>query len=399
MPDISVLSISQLNRYVKSLLEGDLYLSSVTVCGEISNFVNHRSGHFYFSLKDEGAEIKACMFRSANAKLRFVPENGMKVVCKGKVTLYEAGGQYQIVVDEMFPDGIGELTVAFEQLKAKLQKKGYFDTEHKKPIPEYPKRVGVITSPTGAAVRDITNVLSRRWPLAEMVFYPVLVQGEGAAADISHAIYEMNSLCAADVLIVGRGGGSIEDLWAFNEETVADAVFRSNIPVISAVGHETDFTICDFVADLRAPTPSAAAELAVPDIVEKKRFVSSLHSSMNDLYYSSVILHRSHCGELLAALGQYSPSAYIQHLRQRCDMASLSLTHLTRNAVNDSKQNLVSVCAQLDALSPLKILMRGYSYVSKGDKSIASAASLETGDDISVRFSDGTVNCTVKGKE
>ena len=263
---MKVISVSQLNRYVKSLLEGDANLAAVYIGGEISNFTNHyKSGHLYMSLKDEGAVVKAVMFRAYASKLAFTPENGMKVIVRARVSLYEKDGAFQIYIEEMQPDGVGALQIAFEQLKKKLAAEGLFEASRKKPLPRYPARVGVITSPTGAAVRDIFNVLGRRFPLARVVFTPVLVQGEGAPAQLVAALRRFNETNAADVLIIGRGGGSIEELWAFNDETVARAVAASRIPVISAVGHETDFTICDFVADLRAPTPSAAAELAVPD--------------------------------------------------------------------------------------------------------------------------------------
>ncbi len=272
---MTVITVSQLNRYVKSLLEGDGNLSGVMLSGEISNFVNHyKSGHWYFSLKDENALVRAVMFRSAAVRVPFVPENGMKVIVRARVSLYEKDGSYQLYADDMQPDGAGALQVAFEQLKARLQAEGLFDESRKRPLPAYPRRVGVITSETGAAVRDIINVLGRRYPLAEVVLLPTLVQGEGAPAQLCAALQRFEAMKAAedtrtpDVILIGRGGGSLEELWAFNDETVARTVAACTIPVISCVGHETDFTICDFVADLRAPTPSAAAELAVPDCAE-----------------------------------------------------------------------------------------------------------------------------------
>ena len=273
---MNVLSVSQITGYLKSLLEGDPNLNPVFISGEISNFTDHyRSGHLYFSLKDEKAVLKAVMFSSSARRLRFRPSDGMKVLCRGRISLYEASGQYQLYVDDMQPDGLGTLNLAYEQLKTRLEKEGLFDAARKRPIPRYPRRVGVITSPTGAAVRDICQILGRRWPMAEIVFCPVLVQGEEAAPQLVEALARMNRVDGVDTIIIGRGGGSLEDLWAFNEESVARAVAASKIPVISAVGHETDFTICDFVADLRAPTPSAAAELAVPDQMEEKMLVES----------------------------------------------------------------------------------------------------------------------------
>ncbi|MBQ3004952.1 MAG: exodeoxyribonuclease VII large subunit, partial [Clostridia bacterium] len=261
------ITVSQLNAYLKSIIEYDDNLRDFYLKGEISNFTNHyRTGHLYMTLKDGESQVKAVMFRSAAQKLKFRPENSMQIIARGRISVYERDGQYQFYIEEMQPDGVGALALAFEQLKKKLENEGLFSKEYKKPIPEFPERIGVVTSPTGAAIQDILNVLGRRYPKAEVIFAPVQVQGDSASGQIAKAIFEFNQKKCADVLIVGRGGGSIEDLWAFNEEVVARAVFASKIPIISAVGHETDFTICDFVADLRAPTPSAAAELATPDI-------------------------------------------------------------------------------------------------------------------------------------
>ena len=279
-PSLKV-TVSQLNTYIRSRMEEDPTLQSLFVVGEISNFTDHyRSGHLYLSLKDEKSVIRAVMFAQYARRLRFRPEDGMKVIARGRVGVYEANGQYQLYIEDMQPDGLGALNLAFEQLKQKLEKEGLFARERKKPLPKYPERIGVITSPTGAAVQDITTILARRFPLAEIVFCPVLVQGEGAAPQIVKALEEMNRRQAADVIILGRGGGSLEDLWAFNEESVARAVAASEIPVISAVGHETDFTICDFAADCRAATPSAAAELAVPDQLALKASLLSVEGSL-----------------------------------------------------------------------------------------------------------------------
>jgi exodeoxyribonuclease VII large subunit len=278
-----VFSVTELNNYVKRILDNDENLKNVFVTGEISNFKNHYSGHMYMTIKDEGGAIKAVMFSSYASRLKFVPENGMKVIIFGSVSLYNKDGSYQLYITDMQPDGVGALNLAYEQLKEKLQNEGLFSTEHKKPIPQFPEKIGVMTAPDGAAVRDIFSVLKRRYPVAEIVFCPVAVQGASAAPEIAKAIKLFNEQNAADVLIVGRGGGSLEDLWAFNEEIVARAIFQSQIPVISAVGHETDFTIADFVADLRAPTPSAAAELAVPDIFELKSDLLGLKQHLSVL--------------------------------------------------------------------------------------------------------------------
>jgi exodeoxyribonuclease VII large subunit len=279
----TVFSVTELNNYVKRILDNDENLKNVFVTGEISNFKNHYSGHMYMTIKDEGGAIKAVMFSSYASRLKFVPENGMKVIIFGSVSLYNKDGSYQLYITDMQPDGVGALNLAYEQLKEKLQNEGLFSTEHKKPIPQFPEKIGVMTAPDGAAVRDIFSVLKRRYPVAEIVFCPVAVQGASAAPEIAKAIKLFNEQNAADVLIVGRGGGSLEDLWAFNEEIVARAIFQSQIPVISAVGHETDFTIADFVADLRAPTPSAAAELAVPDIFELKSDLLGLKQHLSVL--------------------------------------------------------------------------------------------------------------------
>ena len=390
-----VLSVSQINKYIKSIIDSDDKLRSVFVSGEISNFVNHRSGHYYLTLKDEGAEIKSVMFRSANSKLRFIPENGMKVICKGSISVYEASGSYQLYIDNMIPDGSGELNLAFEQLKEKLSNEGLFDQKFKKEIPEHPVKVGVITSPTGAAVQDIINVLSRRYPLAEMVFCPSLVQGEGAAQNIVDAIDYFNANHLADVLIVGRGGGSTEDLWAFNEEILARAVFKSEIPVISAVGHETDFTICDFVADLRAPTPSAAAELAVPDINAEAIYINSLISNLSGYCLSNIDSFRLKLSALDSMLDKYSPQTYVSELRVRCDKAEIKLDSLSKNYLLAKRKVFSDLCSKLDALSPLKIIGRGFAAVSKGEKSVISASELNKGDNINIDFADGRVNCNV----
>ena len=390
-----IITVSQLNKYIKSLLDSDSNLQTLFVSGEISNFVNHRSGHFYLTLKDSRSEIKAVMFRSANSRLKFLPENGMKVICRGHISVYEAGGTCQLYIDDMQPDGIGALNLAFEQLKEKLKNKGMFDEEIKKDIPKYPSKVGVITSPTGAAVQDIRNVLSRRYPLAEMVLYPVLVQGEGAAQDIAKAIKYMNENKCADVLIVGRGGGSIEDLWAFNEETVANAVFESGIPVISAVGHETDFTICDFVADLRAPTPSAAAELAVPDSFALRQHINSKRNIINSSAYNYLINLKNEFSLLSGRLEQRSPALFISDYRIRCDKATSELDHLIKSAVREKRSRFAAVCSGLDAMSPLKILGRGFVSVTKNGKSVTSSGDAESGDVLNLRFADGQVDCTV----
>ncbi len=398
MPDGVVLSVSQLNRYVKSIIEQDRNLQTVFVQGEISNFTNHyKTGHFYMTIKDEFSSIKAVMFKTANMRLKFMPENAMSVIIKGRVSVFERDGQYQLYIDDMQPDGIGALSFAFEQLKERLAKEGLFDAERKKHVPAYPERVGVVTSPTGAAIRDIINVVSRRFPLAELILCPVAVQGEYAAPQIKAAIEAFNEQKAADVLIVGRGGGSIEELWAFNEEIVARAVAASEIPVISAVGHETDFTICDFVADLRAPTPSAAAELAVPDILQQKEMLASAQRRMNSAAFDKIGIERARLEIKKSVLQRLSPQNYIDNLRVRCDRAVMSLDSAVKHGITVKSKEFSSLCAKLDAMSPLRILARGYSVASKQGRIISDIASVEKGDIINVRVSDGDIECEVKG--
>lgn len=367
-----VLTISQLNRYIKSLLDGDQMLSSVFLTGEISNFTNHyKSGHMYFSLKDSQCVVRAVMFAAQARRLRFLPQDGMKVIVRGRVTVYEQSGQYQVYVDDMQPDGLGALNLAYEQLKTRLAAEGLFDASRKKPLPAYPKAVGVVTSPTGAAVQDIKQILGRRFPLAEVILCPVLVQGAGAAEQIAAAVERFNRLDCADVLIVGRGGGSMEDLWAFNEEIVARAVANSRIPVISAVGHETDFTICDFAADLRAPTPSAAAELAVPDIRELMAYVS---------------------GSML----RMKKSLGIEMHRMQIDRLVDRMSGKMKRDLETGRMRLAERSASLQAFSPLRVLARGYSVALDADgETVRSVAQVRQGDSLNLIVQDGRLACTV----
>ena len=391
-----VLSVSQLNRYVKSIIEQDMNLQTVFVQGEISNFTNHyKTGHFYMTIKDEFSSIKAVMFKSANMRLKFMPENAMNVIIRGRVAVFERDGQYQLYIDDMQPDGTGALSLAFEQLKAKLAKEGLFDSDRKKAIPVYPQRVGVVTSPTGAAIRDIINVISRRFPLAEIVLCPVAVQGDYAAPQIKAAIELFNAEKAADVLIVGRGGGSVEELWAFNEEIVARAVAASDIPVISAVGHETDFTICDFAADLRAPTPSAAAELAVPDSFQQREMLSAFSRRIGSAIYDKIASERAIIELRKSALQRLSPQNYIDNLRVRCDRAVMAMDASVSREMSFATKNFSSLCAKLDAMSPLKILARGYGVASKEGKIISDVNAVEKGDLINLRLSNGEIECEV----
>lgn len=398
MQNTLVLSVSQLNRYIKMNFDADENLANIFISGEISNFTNHyRTGHLYFTLKDDSAAVRAVMFNSSAKRLKFMPEDGMKVIARGRVSVYEASGQYQLYVDDMQPDGVGALNLAYEQLKEKLQKEGLFSELHKKPLPPYPEKVGVITSPTGAAVRDIINVLGRRFPYAEIVFCPVLVQGDGAHLQLTDAVNMFNSGRAADVIIIGRGGGSIEDLWEFNDEGLARAVYNSEIPVISAVGHETDFTICDFVADMRAPTPSAAAELAVPDANELQYALSALKNRMF-LNVSSGIADRRSRLEYLTSKGALkSPDEMLSNRSQRLDTAFSKMLSSYENRIGGKKVEFISAATALSKLDPMSVLMRGFAFVSdKNGKNVCSSQALAKGDKINVRFHDGSAVCEVK---
>ena len=398
MQNTLVLSVSQLNRYIKMNFDADENLANIFISGEISNFTNHyRTGHLYFTLKDDSAAVRAVMFNSSAKRLKFMPEDGMKVIARGRVSVYEASGQYQLYVDDMQPDGVGALNLAYEQLKEKLQKEGLFSELHKKPLPPYPEKVGVITSPTGAAVRDIINVLGRRFPYAEIVFCPVLVQGDGAHLQLTDAVNLFNSERAADVIIIGRGGGSIEDLWEFNDEGLARAVYNSDIPVISAVGHETDFTICDFVADMRAPTPSAAAELAVPDANELQYALSALKNRMF-LNISSGIADRRSRLEYLTSKGALkSPDEMLSNRSQRLDTAFSKMMSSYENRIGGKKVEFISAATALSKLDPMSVLMRGFAFVSdKNGKNVFSSQALAKGDKINVRFHDGSAVCEVK---
>ena len=387
-----IATVSQINGYLKKLLDNNAILNDIWIKGEISNFKLHYSGHMYITLKDEGGVLKSVMFKSAASHLVFMPEDGMKVLARGRISVYEAGGSYQLYISEMIPDGVGALYAAYEQLKKRLGEEGLFDEEHKKPIPPYPEKVGVITATTGAAVRDIINVITRRYPYAEIIIYPSLVQGEGAAPNIVEGIEYFNRTKLVDTLIVGRGGGSIEDLWAFNEEIVARAIYESEIPIISAVGHETDFTIADFVADLRAPTPSAAAEIAVPSQLEILAKIGMLEQRMKKSLTSAVQNKRL----MLDSLRLRDPREKIADYYVSIDNMSKQLQNAFKIKLISEREKLGKLCAKLDALSPLQVMARGYAIATDVDGCVVkSAAQLESGDEFDLRFSDGQKHCTV----
>lgn len=393
----SVLTVTQVNKYIKSIFDGDGNLQGVYVTGEISNFTNHyRTGHLYFTLKDENAAVKAVMFRSAAQRLRFVPENGMKVVIRGNISVFERDGAYQLYAEDIAPDGTGALSLAFEQMKKKLFARGWFDEENKKPIPRFPDKIGVVTSPTGAAVRDIVSVIKRRYPIAQIVLEPVQVQGDSAAPQIIAAIEKLNKAGECDVLIVGRGGGSIEDLWAFNEEAVARAIFESEIPVISAVGHETDFTISDFVADLRAPTPSAGAELAVPDWREVMYALDKMLDSMTETIQNKISMSKYRLLSAQNILYAKSPLKRIEFYSKQTDFLSEKLARALDSTFERYKNLISRHAQQLDSLSPLKILAKGYCIATdEFGNTVDSVKMLRCGDSVSLRLTDGSAQCRI----
>ena len=388
-------SVTQLTQYIKLLLDKDEILSQVCVRGELSNYKAHSSGHQYFTLKDEGAVISCVMFRSDAMKMRFRPESGMKVILYGRVSLFPKSGQYQIYVTAMQPDGVGALAVAYEQLKRRLHEEGLFDPAHKQLLPHYPHRVALITSPTGAAVRDMTRILGRRWPMAEVLVCPVRVQGEGAAEEIAQMLDYVDKHQLADVIITGRGGGSLEDLWAFNEEIVARAIYRCTIPVISAVGHEPDVTISDYVADVRAATPSNAAEIAVQDEAAIRSALRQLQLRLEQAEGRKL----THLRQRLDALAQKPvmkrPEAYLQQQELQLEMLRQRLEHAGTGVVQKNALRFQRTAAKLDALSPLKVLGRGYAMVTREDAVVRSVTQLQPGDPVAVALSDGTVQCTV----
>ena len=390
-----ILTVTQLNTYAKSVIEQDVTLSNVFVVGEISNFVDHyRSGHLYMSIKDNQSVISAVMFAGNASKLKFKPENGMSVIIRGRVSLYERDGKYQLYVDDMQPDGVGALAVAFEQMKEKLSKAGLFNNEHKMRIPEIPEKIGVISSPTGAAVQDVLNVLGRRFPMAEIVFAGVQVQGDSAAPTIIDAINKLNYI-DVDVIIIARGGGSAEDLWPFNDEKLAYAIYNSQIPIISGVGHETDFTICDFVADLRAPTPSAAAELSVPDIREQKYYVSALKNALDNAIENDIKEKQYNLEQISQSSVLKKPEKIIENCELYLDTLTTKINISFKDKFTKYSSDFAMICSKLDSLSPLKVLARGYSIAKKNDNIIVNSNDLSVGDSISIHFADGNAKAEI----
>jgi len=391
-----VLSITQLNTYIQTMMDRDALLSGLAVRGEISNYKVYPSGHHYFTLKDEASALRCVMFRSSAMRLKFRPENGMKIIAMGKVSVYPRDGGYQLYCSTLALDGVGDLYAAFEQLKAKMAAQGLFAPEHKKPLPKYPGTIGIVTSAAGAAVHDMLRILRKRYPLTKVRLLPVRVQGAEAPAEIVAAIRYANHYKLADLLIVGRGGGSIEDLWAFNDEQVAYAIYNSEIPVISAVGHEPDVTISDFVADLRAATPSNAAELAVPDQDALRQALDSDLAAMLSSLRRQLKAARTHLQMLSASPTLQSPTVYMEQRRQSLTLLHNRMLHAQRQTVNRNKQRFLTATAKLDAMSPLKVLARGYAMVqNEGREVVRSAKQLSVGESISVALSDGSVRAQV----
>ena len=388
------LTVTDINNYIKNIVDGDFFLSNVTLKGEISNLKFHTRGHLYFSLKDENSKINAVMFNYKNLGLNFIPKDGMNVIVKGKVSVFTTGGSYQITVSNMKEDGIGNLYILFEELKRRLEREGLFSPEHKKKLPRIPKKVGVITASTGAAVKDIISTINRRFPLTEIILFPTLVQGVGAKENIVKMINEANK-SDVDVIILGRGGGSIEDLWAFNEEIVARAIYNSELPVISAVGHETDFTIADFVADLRAPTPSAAAELAVTDIAElnlklknyQNRYKQALVRKIQfmKLRYQKCMANKAFTGALQRVNEKY----------MLVDMKVKSMEHIITNKLQKEKAKAQNLILRLDSLSPLKTLARGYGIILKDGVIIKKKEQLKKEDEVFIKLQDGETKAKI----
>lgn len=392
----TVVSVSQLNRYVKALFESNHVLSGLMVRGEISNFTRHyKSGHLYFTLKDDSAAIKAVMFRSYAARVPFSPENGMSVIVSGSVSLYERDGSYQFYVTDMQPDGVGALHLAYEQLKAKLAAEGLFDEVLKRPLPSYPERIGIVTSEGAAALQDMLNILSRRYPVAKVVLCPAQVQGEGAAKTLIAGIRALNAAKACDIIIIGRGGGSIEDLWAFNDETLARVIAGSGIPVISAVGHETDFTIADFAADLRAPTPSAAAELAVPNMADLQYYLADLGARCHGAVVRRIDLLEGKLHQLCAGLT--TPEGVLRACGQRLELLEREIRAGVCHRLDDARSRLKYLSALVEERSPMKILSRGYSLTSMDGYTVLSAGQVKPGDLLTTRVADGEIESTVTG--
>lgn len=392
-----ILSVTQINEYIRALIAQDEVLSMIMVRGEISNLTIHRSGHIYFTLKDENSVLKAVMFRSSAQRVKFALKEGMSIIVYGRISLYTPSGQYQLYAEDIQPDGIGALYIAYEQIKEKLAKEGLFDASRKKPIPKLPMTVGIITSPTGAAIHDMINVMGRRFPLSKLLLYPALVQGDTAYRTLISGIEYFNQTKSADVIIIGRGGGSMEDLWAFNSVDLAYAISNSEIPVISAVGHESDFTICDFVADLRAPTPSAAAELAVPDALTVRYDINKKITDIEKKLILQIQQYRKQIEILSSTRVLSSKESLLDEYKMKINLLSDKLDSNMQNVIKEKNYKLSLLCAQLQAISPLNTLLRGYAIVQDESKgAISSVDKLNIGDTVHVSFIDGVAEATIR---
>ena len=395
-----VITVTQINEYIRSMMDSDRLLANLAIKGEISNYKLYPSGHHYFTLKDEGGALRCVLFKGNALRMKFRPENGMKVIAMGKISVFPRDGAYQLYCTGLVMDGIGDLYAAFEQLKAKLQAQGLFDPAHKKPIPKFPGTIGIVTSSAGAAVHDMLRILRKRYPLSEVLLLPVRVQGVEAPGEIAAAIRYANHYHLADLLIVGRGGGSIEDLWAFNEELVARAIYDSQIPVISAVGHEPDVTISDFVADLRAATPSNAAELAVPDQDALRQTLDQLSVSMASNMSRQIKVRRQHLAVLSDSAALKSPEGYLQQRRKTLELLHNRLIAAQNMQLSRKNQRFIAMTAKLDAMSPLKVLTRGYAMAQKENHEIIrSVGDIAQGDTVRVSLADGAFTATVTDKK
>ena len=395
-----VITVTQINEYIRSMMDSDRLLNNLAIKGEISNYKLYPSGHHYFTLKDEGGALRCVMFKGNALRMKFRPENGMKVIAMGKISVFPRDGAYQLYCTGLVLDGVGDLYAAFEQLKTKLQAQGLFDPAHKKPLPKFPGTIGIITSSAGAAVHDMLRILRKRWPMTRVLLLPVRVQGVEAPGEIAAAIRYANYYRLADLLIVGRGGGSIEDLWAFNEEVVARAIYDSKIPVISAVGHEPDVTISDFVADLRAATPSNAAELAVPEQDNLRQVLDSLSAAMATAMSRQIKMRRQHLQVLANSAALQSPEGYLQQRRKTVEMLQNRLISAQNMQLSRKNQRYIALTAKLDAMSPLKVLTRGYAMAQKEDGQIVrSVTQISTGDAVRVSLADGAFTATVTDKK
>ena len=389
------LTVGAINRYIKYKLDNDEALQTVFVKGEISNFKAHSSGHLYFSIKDESGKINAIMFSSSAKKLNFIPADGVKVLIIGRISVYEATGGYQIYVSDMQEDGMGNLYIAFEKLKKQLQSEGLFDETHKKKIPKYPSKIGVITANTGAAIKDILTTIKRRYKIAEVILFPSLVQGENAASDIVRNI-KLASNYDLDVLIVGRGGGSIEDLWPFNEEIVARAIYECPIPIISAVGHEVDYTIADFVADLRAPTPTGAAEMAVPNMSDLVSHITQMKIRLNENIIKKINIEKLRLDSFKNSYILKNPLIIYENKKQKLDMINEKINNIINLKIENNKNSLINLIDKLELVNPLNILKRGFSLTTKDDKIIKSVKNVNKSDILDIRLNDGVIKVKVE---